>query len=433
MSGLAELLHNMGAHVTGSDSQENIQTQRLRDLGISIYLGQKPQNLSQAEVVVYSSAVKADNPEYQEAFRKKIPLIRRAEALAEIMRLKRGIGIAGTHGKTTTTSLTASIFLGSHFDPTIVVGGRLDIIKSTALLGQGEWIIAEADESDGSFTRLSPEIVVITNVDNDHLDHYGSMGALRRAFYDFALRIPFYGTAIICGDDLEVRRLFHDFPKKKIFYGFSPENDVVVSGSNNNYLIKFSENYCCELKLPLPGKHNVLNATASLLVAQEAGIPLDLGLKAVGEFKGVDRRFQHKASIRGIDFFDDYGHHPTEVAAVISGCREKYPQRRQIVLFQPHRYSRTKICWESFLDCFYGADKVFLLDIYPAGEKPMLEISSKLLSQAVRHTDCQYLSRDHDEYLSILQKELRPGDILITLGAGDVYKLGEKLMDLLNK
>jgi UDP-N-acetylmuramate--alanine ligase len=324
MCGLAELLFNMGAVVTGSDAGENRQTERLESLGIIVYKGHDASFLGTAEVVVYSSAVRSTNVEIAEARRRGIPLIRRAEALAEIMRLKRGLAIAGTHGKTTTTSLAASIFLEAGLDPTIVIGGRLDLIKSTAQLGQGEWLVAEADESDGSFNRLAPEVVVITNIDNDHLDHFGDMKSLRLAYLEFAQRIPFYGAAIVCGDDPETKKLFHDFPKKIIFYGEGADNDVVVAPLNDGYTIQAGDSRT-EFKLPIPGRHNALNASAAILAAREAGVQLEIGAKAVANFKGVDRRFQHKATVRGIDYYDDYGHHPTEIKAVLSAFKEHFP------------------------------------------------------------------------------------------------------------
>jgi UDP-N-acetylmuramate--alanine ligase len=433
MCGLAELLHNMGAHVTGSDANDNLQTQHLESIGITVFKGHHSSHLADAEVVVFSSAVKPDNVEYQEARRRHIPLIRRAEALAEIMRLKRGIAIAGTHGKTTTTSLAASIFLAAEMDPTIVVGGRLDVIKSTAQLGQGDWLVAEADESDGSFSRLSPEIVIITNVDNDHLDHYGDFKTLQAAFYDFALRIPFYGAAIVCGDDPATRDLFKDFPKKLIFYGLNDANQVVLKPKNDGYCLCEGEKELIEFSLPLPGRHNALNACAAMLAAREAGVLLDKGAAGVAGFKGVDRRFQHKASVRGIEFFDDYGHHPTEVEAVLSGFKEKYRDRRLVVVFQPHRYSRTQICWQQFCRCFGKADRLFLLDIYAAGEAPLAGVTSERLAKELDHSSCTFVSRKTDPDLEAVRIELKTGDIVVTLGAGDVFRLGERLMESLAK
>ncbi len=294
MCGLAELLKNMGGHVSGSDLSENAQVQRLRTLGITVQIGHAPENVSDAEVVVYSSAVKPDNPEFREARRLKIPLIPRAEALAEIMRLKRGIAVGGSHGKTTTTSMAAAVFLHAGAQPTIVVGGRLDLIKSTALLGQGDWLIAEADESDGSFSRLSPEIVIVTNIDNDHLDYYGTVAQLKRAFFDFAMRVPFFGLAIVCGDDTAVRETFRDYGKRILTYGFSAENDVRISGERGQYEVFREDEKLGVFRLQLPGRHNALNATAALLAGLEAGFSFAVCSAGLESFAGVDRRFQFK-------------------------------------------------------------------------------------------------------------------------------------------
>lgn len=433
MCGLAELLHNMGATVTGSDASENLQTVRLKELGVKVYKGHDEGHLGDCEVVVYSSAVREDNVEFKAARKRKIPLIRRAEALAEIMNLKRGIAVAGTHGKTTTTSLTSSIFLKAGLDPTIIVGGRLDVIKSTAALGKGEWLVAEADESDGSFTHLSPEIVIITNIDNDHLDHYKSMENLERTFLDFALRIPFYGVAIVCGDDPRLKKLFQNFGKRWISYGFEKDNDYVLSRSGDHLDVFQEDKKIGELRPSMPGKHNALNSLAAILAGMQAGIPFATGAEAVGSFGGVDRRFQHKAIVRGIDFYDDYGHHPTEVRAVLAGFKERFPQRRLVTVFQPHRYSRTQICWNDFLGCFKDSDVLFLTDIYAAGEKPIEGINAQKLLDEIDHNQKIYVSRQEDPTLSSVKKFLKSGDILLTLGAGDISKLGEQMSESLVK
>lgn len=434
MCGLAELLHNLGAQVTGSDASENAQTSRLRQIGIRVFKGHAEENLGDAEVVVYSSAVRESNVEYQAARRNKIPLIRRAEALAEIMRLKRGIAVAGTHGKTTTTSLTASIFLRAGLDPTIIVGGRLDIIKSTAQLGKGEWLIAEADESDGSFTHLSPEIVIITNIDNDHLDYYKTFENLQGAFVDFASRIPFYGVAIICGDDPHLPSLFTRFGKRWISYGINPRNDYVLSRSGDGWKVTREGQLVGEFQPSMPGQHNALNSLAAILAGMQAGVSFAAAAEAVAGFQGVDRRFQHKARIRDIDFYDDYGHHPTEIRAVLKGFKEKFPDRRLVTIFQPHRYSRTQICWNDFHSCFQDADQLFLLDIYPAGEPPIEGVSSKALVSQIQHPACEYLNRQTGQgaELAGVVPYLKPGDILLTLGAGDISKLGEQLVSYLD-
>lgn len=427
MCGLAELLHNMGAQVSGSDSAENNQTIRLREMGVLVFIGQRPEQVGDAEVVVYSGAIKSHNPEYREARRKGIPLIPRAEALAEMMRLKRGIAIAGTHGKTTTTSMTASVFLAGEVDPTIVVGGRLDVIKSTAQLGQGEFLIAEADESDGSFNRLSPEIVIITNIDNDHLDYYKDFGSLKNAFFDFASRVPFFGSVILCGDDPKIREVFSDFPKRTLHYGFNLENDFVLEGENGEYVVKTSGAVLGKLSVPMPGRHNALNALAAVLAGLAAGLDFEVCAKGISGFQGVDRRFQKMGECKSISFYDDYGHHPTEVRAVLSAFKEKFPERRIVVLFQPHRYSRTQLCWEQFLLCFRDADALFLADIYAAGEAPIEGITSHLLAQQIETTNVRCLDITSADSQREVLGFLKPGDVFVTLGAGDVWKFGEKV------
>jgi len=433
MCGLAELLHNMGAHVTGSDASENPHTVRLKELKIPVYKGHDESHLGDCEVVVYSSAVRSDNVEYRAARQRRIPLIRRAEALADMMNLRRGIAVAGTHGKTTTTSLTASVFLQAQLDPTIIIGGRLDVIKSTAQLGKGEWLIAEADESDGSFTHLSPEVVIITNIDNDHLDHYKSLENLKFAFLDFAMRIPFYGVAIICGDDANLRALFQNFGKRWISYGVGPENDYQLVRTTGGWEVRSGGQVVGTLQPSMPGQHNALNSLAACLAGMQAGVSFADAARAVGSFGGVDRRFQHKAVVRGVDFYDDYGHHPTEVRAVLNGFKERFPDRRLVVVFQPHRFSRTQICWTDFCTCFTQADVLFLLDIYPAGEAPIDGVNSLALAKQVDHPNAQYLSRTEDAKLEAVKAILKPGDIVLTLGAGDVSRLGEQMMESLVK
>ena len=300
--------------------------------------------------MVYSSAISPSNPEIRQARAQSVPLIPRAEALAEIMRLRRGIAVAGTHGKTTTTSLISSIFLEAGRSPTIVVGGRFERIKSTALLGKGEWLIAEADESDGSFNRLSPEVAVITNIDSDHMDHFKTFENLKKAFLDFAYRIPFYGMVIVCGDDPVVRELFAGFSKRIVFYGFDIKNDYVIEGEKGKYTVYKndlnldSKAKLGELKMSVPGRHNALNATAGLIAGLAAGIDFEMCAHGLEKFEGVDRRFHFKGEVDEIKVYDDYGHHPTEVRATLQAFREKFEKNRLVVYFQPHRYSRTELC-----------------------------------------------------------------------------------------
>ncbi len=455
MCGLAELLHNMGSTVTGSDLADNAQVQRLRELGIKIQIGQKAENIHGSEVVVYSSAVKAQNPEYAEARRLKIPLIPRAESLAEIMRLKRGVAVGGSHGKTTTTSMIAAIFLEAKTDPTIVVGGRLDLIKSTAVLGTGEWMIAEADESDGSFSRLNPEIALVTNIDNDHLDHYGTFEHLKKAFFDFAGRVPFYGAAIVCWDDVIVRETFAPFGKRLVRYGFSDDCDLRLDGEKGAYKVYLHGELQGTFQLHVPGRHNALNAAAAIATALEAGIDFDTIVRGLDRFRGVDRRFQHKGTVGQMDVFDDYGHHPTEIEAVLKAFRERFGDRRLIVAFQPHRYTRTKLCWEQFLTCFGLADRVFITDIYSAGEDPIAGVDAISMINGVKAQDPKFVPREGitrieskngltpvmhataeilaDELmkLNVSNKAGREGAALFTLGAGDIWKLSSEVLDVL--
>ena len=439
MCGLAELLHNIGAVVTGSDASENANTDRLKLLGIKVSKGHAAENVGTANVVVYSGAIPPSNPEIIAARAQQIPLIPRAEALAEIMRLRRGIAVAGTHGKTTTTSLISSIFLEAGQSPTIVVGGRFEKIKSTAMLGKGEWLIAEADESDGSFNKLSPEIAIITNIDSDHMDHFKTFENLKKAFLDFAYRIPFYGMLVVCGDDPDIRELFSNFSKRIVFYGFDLKNDYIIDGEKGHYAI-YKNNINLgtkikigDLKLPhAPGKHNALNATASLIASLAAGIDFEMCALGLEKFEGVDRRFHYKGEVNQVTVYDDYGHHPTEVRATLQAFREKYEKNRLVVYFQPHRFSRTEHCWQDFKTCFTQADVLFLADIYAAGESPIPGITSEKLLSEIKHDNSFYSPKETDQLEKIL-KVLKPNDIFITLGAGDGWKLGLDVLEHLKQ
>lgn len=438
MCGLAELLHRMGATVTGSDMAENANTERLKELGVSVFKGHEAANVGKADVVVYSSAVQYSNPEIAEARSREIPLIPRAEALAEIMRIKRGVAIAGTHGKTTTTSMVSAIFLEAGLKPTIFVGGRLELIKSTALLGTGEWLLAEADESDGSFHKLSPEIAIITNIDSDHLDHFKTFENLQKSFYDFAMRVPFYGLCIVCGDDPLVHTIFEHYPKRIKFYGFSDKNDIILEGERGEYSVYCKEHVpgaepkrikMGDFKLNVPGRHNALNALAGILAGMQAGLDFETCARGLKLFDGVDRRFHFKGEKKGIRIYDDYGHHPTEVRAVLQAFREKYPKNRLVVYFQPHRYSRTQNCWHEFTSCFAQADQILVTDIYPAGEAAIPGINSEKLVKEMKHDGAKYFVRDTTS-ADHIKGLLKDGDVFITLGAGDGWKLG---LEVLNK
>lgn len=436
MCGLAELLFNIGATVTGSDAGENANTERLKSLGLKIFKGHNQNQVGDADVVVYSSAIPFTNPEIVEAKSRKIPLIPRAEALAEIMHLKRGIAVAGTHGKTTTTSLISSVFLEANLNPTIVVGGRFERINSTALLGTGEWLIAEADESDGSFNKLSPEIAVITNIDSDHMDHYKTFENLKRAFLEFANRIPFYGMMIVCGDDPQMHELFSTYSKRIVFYGFDPKNDYVIEGEKGQYKFFKNTNEKKELigsfYLNIPGRHNALNAAASIAAGMAAGIDFETCASGLEKFEGVDRRFHFKGEVGGVKVYDDYGHHPTEVRATLQAFKEKFDKNRVVVYFQPHRYSRTEHCWSDFKSCFSQADYLFLGDIYSAGEQPLPGITSERLTAEINLEHKQYASKESD-LTALVLKELKTGDVFLTLGAGDGWKLGLDVLENLRK
>lgn len=434
MCGLAEVLANMGMEVSGSDLSENANTERLKKKGLKIFKGHSESHLGDVDVVVYSSAVSFQNPEMKEARARGIPVIPRAEALAEIMRSRRGIAIAGTHGKTTTTSLVSTIFLNAQQSPTIVVGGRFENIDSTAVLGSSEWMIAEADESDGSFNKLSPEVAIITNIDSDHMDYYKTFENLQNAFYDFALKVPFYGINIVYGDDLVTRQLFENFPKKIWFYGFDPKNDFWLKGEKGRYEIFFnnkksnSQELLGTLELEIPGRHNALNSLASLLAAYHCGLDFKEALQALKKYKGVDRRFQFKGEYNQVKVYDDYGHHPTEVRAVLEAFKEKFPNNRLVTLFQPHRFSRTQSCWNEFVNCFYLTDVLVLTDIYPAGEVAIPNITAKRLYEEIKIEKKFYIPRDFSFNVSLNQL-LKPNDIFLTLGAGDGWKIGMSYLE----
>lgn len=438
MCGLAELLHNMGAQVSGSDAAENANTERLKELGVKIYKGHSAGHIHHADVVVYSSAIPFTNPEVVEAKVQRIPLIPRAEALAEIMRLRRGVAVAGTHGKTTTTSLISSIFLEAQESPTIVVGGRFEKIKSTALLGKGEWLIAEADESDGSFNKLSPEIAVITNIDSDHMEYFKTFENLKKAFWDFSHRVPFYGVVVACGDDLTIRTTLENYNKRIIYYGFNKNNDFVLEGEKGFYKI-YQKNhhnhqleYLGDMKIQVPGIHNALNSLAALVVGLSSGIDFKTCVQGLAQFEGVDRRFHFKGDVNSILVYDDYGHHPTEVTATLQAFKEKFSDRRLVVYFQPHRYSRTQNCWHDFKRCFSQADALFLGDVYSAGEAPIPGVNSEKLATEI-HQDHVYYAGSADHAKTLILSYLKPGDVFVTLGAGDGWKLGLNVIDDLKK
>lgn len=435
MSGIAEVLHNLGYEVTGSDIKESETTNRLRNLGIKIFIGHDKKNVNSAHVVVISSAVSTNNPEVLEAKKRSIPVIPRAEMLAELGRLKYGILVAGAHGKTTTTSLIATIVGEGGLDPTVVIGGKLKSMGSNAKLGQGDYIVAEADESDGSFLKLNPTIAVITNIDREHLDFFKDIEQLKIAFLSFINKIPFYGIAVVCIENEHLREIIPFIQRKFITYGFSETADVYArdirhSATKMIFEAVYKGRSIGTFILPVPGRHNVLNSLSAIAVAIELQIPIDIIKNGLANFSGIQRRFEFKGEIKGIKVFDDYGHHPSEIMATLKAARECFNGNRIFVLFQPHRYTRTRDLMDEFAVSFDNADRLFLMDIYPASEKPIEGISSEVLAQRIRNKGFENLTyiSDRKEMIERIASELKQGDVLITLGAGDVYKMGEEIL-----
>ncbi len=435
MSGIAQLLHNHGYTVSGSDIKESETLKQLASKGIKVYYGHRKENIENAELVVFSSAIKEDNPEIIHAKQEQIPIIPRAEMLAELMRLKYGIAVAGAHGKTTTTSMIGIILIAAGLDPTIVVGGRMDNIGGTnARLGKGDFMVVEADESDGSFSKLSPSISVVTNIDQEHLDHYQSMANLKKAFLNFLNKPPFYGTSIFYGDNTNLRLLRSKITRRYKTYGFSNNNHYKITdytikenGSEFKISINNEKTYC--IKLNVHGKHNALNATAAFAVADELDISIDKILEGLATFSGVQRRFQIKGQISGVTFIDDYAHHPSEIEATLTAAREKYKSSRIFVLFQPHRYSRIENLFDRFTTCFFNCDMLAISDIYSAGEKPINEISSAHLVENIiklGRKNVIYVS-SLIEGIQTLLNNAKNGDIILTLGAGDITSVYSKL------
>ncbi|MEE9524774.1 MAG: UDP-N-acetylmuramate--L-alanine ligase [Thermodesulfovibrionales bacterium] len=434
MSGIAELLHNLGYEVTGSDVKESETTKRLRGLGLTVHVGHKVENVNGAHVVVISSAVKDDNPEVVAAKERQIPVIPRAEMLAELCRLKYSILIAGAHGKTTTTSLVAELLTEAIMDPTVVIGGRLKATGANAMLGKGEFIIAEADESDGSFLKLSPSIAVATNIDNEHMDYFGTLDNLKEAFVSFLDKVPFYGTSIVCIENEHVREILPLLHRRYITYGFTPDADIYAysvrqKGFKMEFEVVVKGKDLGMFSTSVIGMHNVLNVVAAIGVGMELKIPVETIRKALSGFKGIQRRFEFKGEQSGIKVFDDYGHHPTEIKAVLEAARMSI-DKRIFVVFQPHRYSRTHNLMSEFAESFVNADELAVMDIYPAGEKPIEGVSSeKLVKHIQKHNRSVWHEADEQALIKKLRKKMRSGDMLITLGAGNVYRIGEKFME----
>jgi UDP-N-acetylmuramate--alanine ligase len=434
MCGIAEVLANLGYEVSGSDLAEGDTTRRLERLGCRVAIGHDAANLGEAQVVVTSTAVRASNPEVTAAHEAGIPVIPRAEMLAELMRMKFGIAVAGAHGKTTTTWLTSLVVDRGGLDPTIVVGGRLRAFDSNARLGQGRYLVAEADESDGSFMRLNPTLAVITNLDREHLDHYGSYDEIRRTFVDFGNKVPFYGATIVCLDDPRAADMLRDLHRRTTTYGFHPEADVRAHdkrrvGGRTVFRVTHAGEELGEVSLVVPGDHNVRNALAAVCVGLELGIGFDRITEALGEFSGIARRMEIRSEADDVLVVDDYAHHPTELAATLAAAREGWPDRRVVVVFQPHRYTRTRDLKGEFGPALAGCDRLVVTSIYPAGEDPIEGVDSGVIADAARAAGRAETSRVEtwEDAVDLILPETRPGDVVLTLGAGDVWKAGDLL------
>ena len=443
MSGIAEVLLNLGYKVSGSDLKASAITQRLAGLGATIFEGHRAENVSGAEVVVASSAITADNPELAEAHAQHIPVIQRAEMLAELMRLKYGIAIAGMHGKTTTTSMVAAVLAAGELDPTIVVGGRIDAIGSNARLGKSQYLVAEADESDRSFLKLSPILAVVTNIDREHMDCYRNMRDVKRAFLDFMDRVPFYGMVVVCNDDPLLRRMLPQIRRRTLTYGTRKGSDFRIKAAplerqpdENACLSRFHVIYrgqdLGEFQLHVPGVHNVLNATAAVAVGIGLDIKPDQIHSALENFRGVDRRFQLRGKAAGVSVIDDYGHHPTEILATLAAARQCGYDKIHVV-FQPHRYTRTQSLMDDFAKAFDAADSLFVLDIYAASEPPLEGITSEALVARMKEVgarDARYIG-SFAEAATAAAAAAQPGDMILTLGAGSVSQLGPMILEKL--
>jgi UDP-N-acetylmuramate--alanine ligase len=461
MSGIAEVLLNLGYKISGSDMKRSAVTERLKNLGAIVFEGHSAENVAGAEVVVTSSAINAGNPEVEEAHRLHVPVIQRAEMLAELMRLKYGIAIAGMHGKTTTTSMVAAVLAAGGLDPTVVVGGRVDALGSNARLGRSQYLVAEADESDRSFLKLSPILAVVTNIDREHMDCYRSMHDVKRTFLDFMDRVPFYGMIVACNDDPILRRLFPKIQRRMVSYGTRKGSDFRISlrktelsgagrprpaAAENaragapvspqvSFEVKYRGRDLGEFHLHVPGVHNVLNATAAIAVGIGLDIPVPQIREALENFRGVDRRFHVRGQAAGITVVDDYGHHPTEIRATLAAARQ-CGYRKVHVIFQPHRYTRTRDLMDDFASAFGDADSLQVLDIYPASEQPIEGITGGALSRKIRespregHVEVEYAS-SFEEAVTTATANARDGDMILTLGAGSVSQLAPMLLEKL--
>ena len=440
MSGIAELLINLGYKVSGSDLKDSGVTRKLAAQGGHIFRGHKKEQVEGADVVVFSSAVGSDNPEILEARERFIPVIPRAEMLAELMRLKYGVAVAGVHGKTTTTSMVASILTFGRLDPTVVIGGRLDIWGgSNAKLGQGRILVAEADESDGSFLALSPTIAVVTNLDREHMEYYGDMESMRQAFINFINKIPFYGTAILCLDNEEIQGIIPRLKKRYLTYGMTSQadlkgRDVKKEGKGVSFEVLYHNRSLGRIMAGMPGEHNVLNSLAATAVALELDLDMEVIRKGLKSLGGLARRFQVKGETGDVLVIDDYGHHPTEIVATLKTAKECWPERRLVVAFQPHRYTRTKDLFDRFVKGFNEADVLLVAPLFSAGENAIEGVDSSRLAQGIKehgHKEV-IVCPDRKGILTMLMSVVKPGDVVMTLGAGDIYKVGDQLLEELN-
>ncbi len=440
MSGIGEVLLTLGYQVSGSDAKLSAITDRLAKLGATIHLGHQAENVAGAKAVVVTSALDPSNPEVMEARRLQIPVIPRGELLAELMRLKFGIAIAGSHGKTTTTSMVAAILNTANMDPTVVVGGKVAAMQgSNARVGKSPLLVVESDESDGSFLKLAPIVAVVTNIDREHLDHYPSIEAIRAAFTEFVNKVPFYGAVVLCMEDENIQQIFPAVRRRTITYGRNAQVDleihsVVNEAAASTFGIRRHGDDLGTFRLNVPGVHNVLNATAAIGVGLEMEVPLEKIREGLASFSGVDRRFSVRGMEHGITVVDDYGHHPTEVRATLAAAKLS-PYNKVHVLFQPHRYSRTKFLLDEFGTAFHQADSVYLLDIYSASEPALEGVSSSAMLDKIRsfgHRSAEYVG-SVDEGVAAVVKAAQPGDLIITLGAGSVSQAAEKILEKLRE
>jgi len=434
MSGIAEVLINLGYHVSGSDTAQSETTARLQKLGASVALGHAAKNIGNVDVVVTSTAVKIDNPEVYEAHQRNIPVIPRAEMLAELLKMKFSVAVSGSHGKTTTTSMVSTVLARGGLDPTMVIGGKLASIGSNARLGDGDIIVAEADESDGSFLKLSPTIAVITNIDREHLDFYPGITEIKDAFLKFANIVPFYGCTVLCTDNEHVREIVPLIKRKMITYGIEHTADYVAQdikyrASKTEYTLMYKGDRLGQIELFVPGLFNVYNSMAAVAVGRELDLDFGIIKEGIKSFAGVVRRLEMKGTVGDITVVDDYGHHPTEVKATLAAARQVW-KGRLIVVFQPHRFSRTKALFEEFTNAFGNADMLILNDIYPASEEPIAGVNSQVLAEAIRkagHLHVEYIAQAEGT-IEFLLNTVKPKDIVMTLGAGSIYKIGEALL-----